>query len=138
MAPPLLGRSRADMRTHHIPSVLVVDDEASVLEMLGQLFTALGVSRVQRASSAEEALDILDREQFAMIVSDYRMGGMDGVAFIEQLRDRGNTTPVLMLSGAPDKLGVIRAANQPRVDFFAKPFELRQLVGAMERLAEAA
>jgi DNA-binding NtrC family response regulator len=116
----------------------VIDDETSVLELLGELFKAIGVARVRRASSAEEALRILKTERFAIIVSDYRLDGMDGVAFIEQLRSGGNRTPVLMLSGAPDKLGVIRAAHHDAVDFFPKPFEIQHLVGAMERLAQAA
>ena len=126
------------MTKSSIPSVLVIDDEASVLDVLDQLFSALGISRVRRARSAEEALKILKTEQFTIIVSDYRLEGMDGVAFVERLRATGNSTPVLMLSGAPDKTGVIRATRQPRVDFFPKPFQLQQLVDAMERLAEAA
>jgi DNA-binding NtrC family response regulator len=121
-----------------IRSVLLIDDETEVLEILGQLFTALGVSRVVRAGSAEEALRILQNQKFAIIISDYRMEGMDGVAFVEQLRAAGDHTPVLMLSGAPDKMAVIRAARQPAVDFFPKPFELDELMGAMERLTEAA
>ena len=63
---------------------------------------------------------------------------MDGVAFVEQLRGTGNRTPVLVLSGAPDKMGVIRAARYDAVDFFPKPFEIHTLMGAMERLAHAA
>lgn len=121
-----------------ISSVLVIDDEASVLDILGELFTALGVSRVRRASSAEEALRIVPAEYFDIIVSDYRLEGMDGISFVEKLRSTGNDTPVLMLSGAPDKLAVIRAAGHRAVDFFPKPFEIHTLLGAMERLAEAA
>jgi DNA-binding NtrC family response regulator len=120
-----------------IPSVLLIDDESQVLDILAQLFAAVGISRVVRAGSAEEALHILQNQTFAIIVSDYRMEGMDGVAFVEQLRAAGNRTPVLMLSGAPDKMAVIRAARQPAVDFFPKPFEMQELVGAMERLAAA-
>jgi len=126
------------MAINTIPSVLLIDDEAQVLDILAELFSAIGISRVVRAASAEEALRILQNQKFAIIVSDYRMEGMDGVAFVEQLRATGNRTPVLMLSGAPDKMAVIRAARQPAVDFFPKPFEVRQLVSAMERLAEAA
>jgi DNA-binding NtrC family response regulator len=126
------------MAISSISSVLLIDDESQVLDILVELFSAVGISRVVRAGSAEEALRILQNQKFAIIVSDYRMGGMDGVAFVEQLRSTGNRTPVLMLSGAPDKMAVIRAARQPAVDFFPKPFELQQLVGAMERLAEAA
>lgn len=124
--------------TSKIPSVLVIDDEAHVLEMLGQLFDVVGIARVRQACSAEEALRILAQETFAIIVSDYRLNGMDGVAFVEKLRATGNSTPVLVLSGAPDKMAVIRAAGQSRVDFFPKPFQVHELVGAMERLAEAA
>jgi CheY-like chemotaxis protein len=137
MAPALLDRKEMTMASS-IPSVLVIDDEDQVLEMMGELFAALGISRVRRASSAEEALKILKNERFSVIVSDYRLEGMDGVAFVEQLRAGGNATPVLMLSGAPDKMAVIRAARQTRVDFFPKPFEVDKLLGAMERLAEAA
>jgi two-component system C4-dicarboxylate transport response regulator DctD len=126
------------MAIRDIPSVLIIDDEATVLDILGQLFSAFGISRVCRASSAEEALRILKTEQFAIIVSDYRLEGMDGVAFVEKLRASGDRTPVLMLSGAPDKIGVIRAAHQPSVDFFPKPFEIPNLLSAMERLALAA
>jgi two-component system response regulator AauR len=126
------------MTKSSIPSVLVIDDETSVLDILDQLFSALGISRVCRARSAEEALKILKTEQFTIIVSDYRLEGMDGVSFVERLRASGNRTPVLMLSGAPDKIGVIRAGRQPRVDFFPKPFQVQQLVDAMERLAKAA
>jgi DNA-binding NtrC family response regulator len=130
--------ARAAMAINTIPSVLLIDDEAQVLDILAQLFSAIGISRVVRAPSAEEALRILRNQKFAIIVSDYRMEGMDGVAFVEQLRATGNRTPVLMLSGAPDKMAVIRAARQPAVDFFPKPFEVQKLVGAMERLAAAA
>lgn len=126
------------MTTRNIPSVLVIDDESRVLEILDQLFAAVGVTRVSRASSAEEALRILKTERFAIIVSDYRLEGMDGVAFVEKLRSSGNLTPVLMLSGAPDKMAVIRAARQPGVDFFPKPFQIDNLMNAMERLIETA
>jgi len=122
----------------NIPSVLLIDDEVSVLDLLDEVFSAQGISRVRRARSAEEALDILSTEQFTIIVSDYRLQGMDGVTFVEKLRASGNCTPVLILSGAPDKTGVTRAAKHSRVDFFPKPFQFPQLVGAMERLAAAA
>jgi FixJ family two-component response regulator len=72
---------------------------------------------------------------FSMILADYRLEGMDGVQFVEQLRATGDETPVIMLSGAPDKNGVIRATSHTKVDFFAKPFRVADLMGAMDRLA---
>ena len=121
----------------NIPSVLLIDDNADALAMLGEFLTALGAQRVHQAPSAEEALSVLEQEDFSIIISDYRLEGMDGVQFVERIRQSGNRTPVMMLSGAPDKEGVIRAARLERVDFFPKPFRIAELTGAMERLMAA-
>ena len=121
-----------------IASILVVDDSTDALNTFTQLFSALGVKKICQAGSAEDALEILKARKFAMILCDYRMEGMDGVEFLEELRAQGNQTPVIMVSGAPDKAGVIRATHHQNVDFFGKPFRVAELVGAMEKLAEAA
>ena len=120
-----------------IPSVLLVDDNVDTLQTLSSIMSALGAERVREALSAEHALEILHHESFAMIVSDYRMEGMNGLEFIEELRSHGHRTPVLMLSGAPDREGVIRATNHKGVDFWGKPFSVGELMGAMDRLLAA-
>jgi DNA-binding NtrC family response regulator len=117
---------------------LVIDDDAEALKTLGSLLSALGVEKICEVPSAEQALEILKAQSFSMILTDYRLEGMNGVEFLEQLRSQGNQTPVIMLSGAPDKAGVIRAIHQPAVDFFGKPFRIDDLVGAMEKFAQAA
>lgn len=121
----------------NIPSVLLIDDNADTLAVLSEMLLALGAQRVRRTPSAEEALKWLESEAFSLIISDYRLEGMDGVQFAETLRENGNRTPVMMLSGAPDKQGVIRATKLERVDFFPKPFRIPEWIGAMERLMAA-
>jgi CheY-like chemotaxis protein len=118
-------------------SVLIVDDNRNALTLLGQLLSALGVKRVYPVASAEEALDVLEEESFSIILSDYRLEGMDGVEFLDRLRRSGNNTPVMILSGAPDPKDVIRASTYERVDFFPKPFRIAELTGAMDRLLAA-
>src|SRR6266581_3325479 len=118
-----------------IASILVIDDNAESLEALASLLSALGAKSVRQAASAERALEILQNSSFSLIISDYRLEGMDGVQFLEQLRAQGNQTPVLLLSGAPDKAGVIRATCHEKVDFFGKPFQIAELMGAVDRLA---
>ena len=117
-----------------IPSVLVIDDNADVLKTLTKLLSSLGVGTICNAQSAEDALVIIEKQSFSVIVADYRLGGMTGVDFLEKLRAQGNETPVLLLSGAPDKAGVIRAVNLPAVDFLGKPFRLSDLFSSLERL----
>ncbi|HXG47425.1 MAG TPA: response regulator [Methylomirabilota bacterium] len=120
-----------------LPSVLLVDDNLDTLQTLSSIMAALGAKRVREAQSAESALEILRNESFTMIVSDYRMDGMDGVEFVEQLRSQGHATPVLVVSGAPDKQGVLRATRHERVDFWGKPFSVGELMGAVDRLMAA-
>ena len=137
----MLGvKTLSDEKQQHmraIPSVLVIDDNFGALKALNSLMTALGAERVCEAESAEEALQLIGKERFDLIVSDYRLEGMNGVEFLEQVRAQGNQTPILLLSGAPDKAGVIRANQQPKADFFAKPFKIVELTDAMNRLLAA-
>jgi len=123
------------MRT--IPSVLIIDDDYAALKALSSLMTALGAQQVQEAETAEQALKLVEQEQFDLIVSDYRLDGMSGVEFLEKVRAKGNQTPVLVLSGSPDKKGVIRTTQLKKADFFTKPFKIVELTDAMERLLAA-
>lgn len=120
-----------------VSSVLIIDDSPENLSVMAELLLATGVERVRQVPSAEEALEVLSNEAFSIIISDYRLEGMDGVQFLEKLRQGGNRTPVVMLSGAPDKQGIIRATRLERVDFFPKPFRIVDLTCAMERLLAA-
>lgn len=120
---------------HKIQSALVVDDDAGFREIAEVILHSLGVEKVEPVRSAEEALKILNDRAFSLIVSDYRLEGMSGVDFLEELRGRGDQTPVLLVSGAPDKAGVIRAGRHPKVDFRPKPFHVRDFMGAVNRLA---
>jgi CheY-like chemotaxis protein len=120
-----------------IESILVVEDNPIALKTLSTLLHALGAQTVTEAESAEKALEFLKTRSFSFILTDYRLGGMNGVQFLEELRASGNQTPVIVLSGAPDKTGVMRAATYNRVDFFGKPFHMDELTGAIDRLAVA-
>ena len=120
---------------HKTRSALVVDDDAGFREIAETILHSVGLEKVAGACSAEEALEVLKTETFSIIVSDYRMQGMTGVEFLEKLRGRGDDTPMLLVSGAPDKAGVIRAGRHSKVDFRPKPFHLRDFIGAVSRLA---
>jgi DNA-binding NtrC family response regulator len=123
------------MRT--IPSVLIIDDDYAALKALSSLMTALGAQQVREAETAEEAMKLVEQERFDLIVSDYRLDGMSGVEFLEKVRAKGNQTPVLVLSGSPDKKGVIRTTQLKKADFFTKPFKIVELTDAVERLLAA-
>jgi PAS domain S-box-containing protein len=91
--------------------VLLVDDEPMLLE-IGKLFLERqGGIRVYTAASAREGLEQLEGREFDIVVSDYQMPGMDGIAFLKALKDRGDTTPFIIFTGKGREEVVIEALN---------------------------
>jgi signal transduction histidine kinase/CheY-like chemotaxis protein len=77
-------------------SVLIVDDQPAFLDMAKKLMEKDGGIDVRTSSSAEEALEILKKSSFDVIISDYEMQGMDGLEFLRTLREHGNDVPVII------------------------------------------
>lgn len=118
-----------------IRSVLVIDDNPDTRETLSAILCSLGCDNVVPVASAEEAGRVLQTERFSLMLVDYRLGGMNGADFVEQLRARGNFTPVILIPGVHDAPDLARARRQPRVDCFPKPFRVADLLVAVDRLA---
>ena len=92
-------------------SLLFVDDEPSLLE-IGQIFLERtpGIT-VTTSESAESALRELEQTPFDAIVSDYQMPGMDGIAFLQEVRGRSLTLPFILFTGKGREEIVIKALN---------------------------
>jgi len=81
--------------------VLYVDDEAGLLEAAKPILEMQGSFNVETASSVEEAMKRMENKTFDVIVSDYVMSGKDGLEFLKELRDSGNSVEeaAILLSG---------------------------------------
>ncbi|HEU4404876.1 MAG TPA: response regulator, partial [Polyangiaceae bacterium] len=124
------------------PSALLVDDRPANLLALEALLAPLEARLVQ-ASSGEEALARLAADEFALVVLDVQMPGLDGLETLARLRarERGVKTPALFVTaGAPDPSRVERAYQLGAVDFIPKPLDanaLRAKVAVFLELYEA-
>ncbi len=104
-------------------SVLVVDDDHKNLLALQELLASFGQS-VVTASSGEEALKRLLERDFAVILLDARMPGVDGFATARLIRERPRSrhTPIIFLTGAYEDLGsMFRGYEAGAVDYIVKP-----------------
>ncbi len=91
---------------------LLVDDESSLLEQAEIFLEREKEIEVETASSAGRALEMMDEEDFDVIVSDYQMPEMDGLEFLEELReDRGNDLPFIMFTGKGREEVAMEALN---------------------------
>jgi len=119
--------------------ILLVDDRPENLLALESILTSLGHELVT-AASGEQALRAVLREDFAVILLDVRMPGMDGfeVAAHIRLRERSRDTPIIFLTAAGDgPHQTLRGYAAGAADYLTKPFDpwvLRAKVGVFAEL----
>jgi two-component system NtrC family sensor kinase len=118
----------------HDRRILVVDDE----ECVRQLFAAyLGETySCEAAANAQEALEFLAREPFALVVTDMRMPGLSGIELLRKITERYQDTAVIIVSGIDRSQRVMDAIRLGASDYLVKPCELDVLTISVERALE--
>lgn len=92
-------------------NVLFVDDEKGILEQ-GKVFLEEKGLAVDVAESAKEALDSFDEKEYEAIISDYQMPVMNGLEFLEDLREKRNSDiPFIMFTGKGREKVAMEALN---------------------------
>jgi response regulator RpfG family c-di-GMP phosphodiesterase len=119
--------------------VLYVDDEPSLCRAFARLFRQDAKVVVATASSPQEALVLLDAEQFDVIVSDLRMPGMSGIELLAKGRRMRPEMRRLLVSGFADFESALDAINEVGVDrMLVKPWDIGELRTAVHGAAEHA
>lgn len=109
------------------PKVLVIDDEPGVRELISESLRISEITAVQAADGLE-ALSLLRREKFDLLILDINMPKLDGLALLEKLRTEGMSVPVLMLSARADKTDINQGLRIGADDYLTKPFSIEELV----------
>src|SRR5881397_1812424 len=118
-----------------LPPLLVVDDEKNMRLSLEAVMADEGYE-VRAVDSAEQALRLLDLEDFFMIITDARLNGMSGYEFLGQLKHKWPNLPVLMITAFATPKLAVEAIKAGAIDYLAKPFEPEELLHAVDRCAE--
>ena len=110
------------------PSILLVDDEASILSSLRRLLRPSGYT-IHLAESGKAGLEVLEREHVDVVVSDMRMPEMDGAQFLEHVRNRWPGIVRLLLTGYADIGSTIDAINRGQIyRYISKPWDDNDLM----------
>lgn len=116
--------------------ILIVDDEPNILKSLKRLMIDTDY-KVLSADSGESGLDLLERCEAHLVISDYRMPGMNGVEFLTKVREKYPATMRLILSGFADATAVVEAINDGQVyKFMPKPWNDQELLTTIKRAFE--
>ncbi|MBU9888897.1 MAG: response regulator [Candidatus Omnitrophica bacterium] len=115
--------------------ILAVDDDGLVRKTLELLLREAGYEPVM-AAGGQEALDLLPREDFDLVITDIRMPGVDGLQVIRAVRDyygavKKPVPPMIVLTAYQDEPVQTAAARLGVKDFILKPFKLEEFLKAL-------
>jgi DNA-binding NtrC family response regulator len=115
-------------------SILAVDDEQNLLELL---ITVLGKRgyKVKTALNGIEALRLLDQESFQLALLDLKMGPVNGVQLLKEIKDRRPIMKVIMMTAYPTSETRTQASANGASAYLTKPVDIQKLVDTINLLA---
>jgi FixJ family two-component response regulator len=115
--------------------VYVVDDDEAIRDSLGWLLASIGY-RVATYSTAEQFLEGYKAGAASCLVLDVRMPGLSGLELQQELNRRGETLPIIFITGHGDVPMAVNAVKSGAFHFLEKPFKDAQLVALIEQAAK--
>ena len=109
------------------PSILIVDDEASILKALSDILSDEGFETIT-VSNGYEALKILESESPDLVLLDIWMPGIDGIDTLKEIKKIHPTTPVIMITGHGTIETAVNATKIGAFDFIEKPLSIDKVI----------
>ncbi len=107
--------------------LLLVEDEPHIAE--GLVFNLEEENyQVTHVESGEEALELLEKKDYALMILDLALPGIDGLEVCDQLRENDNQIPILMLTARGSEQDRITGLSKGADDYLAKPFNLKEFL----------
>ena len=115
------------------PAILLVDDNRQGLIARKSVLQELGYT-IWTATSGDEALELLSRHNFDVVVTDFKMPRMDGVELIKRIRGAQAGARIILLSGFVEPLGLTEASTGADVVIVKSSGEVGHLTRSVKRL----
>ncbi|MBL9169620.1 MAG: sigma-54-dependent Fis family transcriptional regulator [Verrucomicrobiales bacterium] len=112
--------------------VLIVDDDPGQRSLLESFLKGHGFL-ITTAASGEEAIDLLKRKEFSLMVSDVRMPGISGLEALRLAREINASLPILLVTAFADIREAVSAMRDGAVNYLSKPIDLDELLNSVQR-----
>lgn len=122
------------MQPASFASVLVIDDEPVVLDLFQRVLTEKGLS-TRLARNAEEALALLEREEFGCVLADKNLPGLNGIEVLRRVRQTQPYCACIIMTAYASTQSAVEALRIGAIDYIEKPFD--DLDGIADRIDEA-
>ena len=116
-------------------SILVIDDEENMRHMLSKMLTRAGY-HAETAADGEQGLAVMATTEFDYILCDVKMPNMDGIGFLEQLKEAENNATIIMMSAYGTIDLAVQAMRLGAYDFISKPFKSDEVLLAIRKAEE--
>ncbi len=107
-------------------SILVVDDERSMRDFLKILLSKEGYD-VETAAGGDEALQLLKKQTFQLVISDIKMDGMSGLELLNAIKEQNPALPVVMITAFASPDDAVFAMKNGAFDYISKPFNVDEI-----------
>ncbi|MEZ4273361.1 MAG: response regulator, partial [Myxococcota bacterium] len=114
-------------------NILLVDDEPSIRLTVADALLSAG-HEVEVASNGQEAMTIMERRTFDLVVTDIRMPKLDGLSLFRQVRQMSPDTDVILMTAYGEVSDAVAALKEGAFDYLTKPFDTDELLMRLERL----
>ena len=116
-------------------TILVVDDDGDIRDILSETLNSLGY-RVITAANGQECLDKVEKEAPELVFLDIEMPVKNGLEVLKELRRRGRDTTAIMITAYGSIERAVQAMKEGAFDFITKPFDLDHIVLIVEKALE--
>ncbi len=106
--------------------ILIIDDEKSIIDLLTIVFEKEGYS-VSTSLSAPRGIELIDKEDFDLILTDIKLPQMSGMDILKHVMDKTPNTPVIMITAYGTLKQAVEAFKNGAVDYIVKPFDIDEL-----------
>jgi DNA-binding NtrC family response regulator len=118
------------------PSILVVDDELLIRDLLYDFFSSQGWN-ISVTESGTKALNLINENHYDLVLTDLKMPVMDGLALAAEVRAIHPELPIVLMTGYPSVDSAVQALRAKVADYITKPFNIHQLFKILKGKLEA-
>jgi DNA-binding NtrC family response regulator len=117
-------------------SILIVDDELLIRDLLYDFFVNQGW-QPSMAENGQKALEILEKQNVDLVLTDIRMPEMDGIELTTEMRQNYPDIPVIIMTAYPTVESAVQALRNKVADYITKPFNINQLYKSVSAQLES-
>ena len=114
--------------------ILLVEDEEDILELLEYTLEKEGYETIGFLNVNDKLYKVLEEEKISLILMDRNLPGIEGSTFIEDIREKGNNTPVIYLSAKDKDEDILEGFEKYADDYITKPFKINELKARIKAL----